>query len=1566
VKCSVYRISGATPASNFINIPRSSANSLGLTGRYFYLLFKPIPNKYFSLHIDIITHEGILIRVSFSNLFKEFKTTSTWLQFPYVIQAPKGTVYEKLETMAKDLSGAAPPVTKWTVLCVDLTNLTQVYANRSFHYIRSFKICANVLVKNVITSDLLYEPGVTHAEARLKGVYAFPRELAYPFEKYDNWSMIYDYVCFPSESFKKPFDSVGQSRILANLSAFTNSEKEPSGPRRITPKQVNAQVAISSSVPAIDILTRPKILLKNKIFDIKDELPMVGLPAKENRKNETIRNGDIHVYPCFQNELVDFKTDTNDLQTNSSKRETVKSFTTVLEPDPILKLQRVIGFGGATYSSIHWTSDSKYILYPCHAVLICYHLDTGTQWCYIGHTDKISCLTINKSSTIVVSGQYGQHSFVRFWDFQNRNCLAVCKNHDGLLYTLEYSHNCDVLCGVGKDKHGKTQIVLWDTKDVRSKNTVRILAKASTDVHINCIQFVPHDSMRLVSCGLDNIRFWRVKDTSIRSCPINLSAYQSASTMDAHMDFTDIRFDTCFTAVSNTNGNTLYACTKTGYIFELDYARMDIKNVRVLQPTDVTDSEQSPIALNTLSISDSFCATGSDDGILRVWSLDFKQVCIEAEHDASITYVCFSPDYMRIVTATATGNLGILNILHKDYKTIIRSHTDTVTDASIDPLHKYIVTVSNDTTIRIWDFDTCKQLYDFAAPNEKPTRLCYHPVGIDNEQIFACGFNSGKMRVFNVLKAKLINELTTPYSKPAFSCAITDLMYSKDGKMLICGDSGGVLCLFNAEREYCLVRALPNSIAVFNTLCSSEDGRYCAVIGSVDTLITVYETAGLNEILRIDVSVCDGKNVQFDSAQRIAFAPYELNQIICSTNTNKLLKFDSRNGKLLSALSNLHRHETSSMLVSTDCKFLITTGDNQIKIWDYHMRLDRNFQIFVGHSEPINKVLFTPDYSTLITVGDALFFWDFLAYKNELSIEMPQGRDSDIQSGNKTECSGDDDKFLENIAEAVVCDRPRTPPIPFENDSEAVDQVNDTYIEDEYPENQDIKKYDSLPNLVDHDQENYAFERCSQQNSEDEAANTSEVDNDYQADKKRIKPLNLPINYPESLPPNSLKHLTARVKRTNLAKRFYTAPSDKCALQFQSAIGYNGTYATANMLWNPENGFFAYSIGCLVIVEDLKNGTQTPLKAHSEDITAMALQFDCVYMASASTFSPASVSDVPPSCQIVIWDAINLTRKKTLTHKSAFQITCLCYSKDDRFLVSVSDYKICSLIVWSTYDYTISASIDRISNAIHDICWDPSICNAFVTCGERRALNFWTLEEKQQNTTLRLHECIVPLVLNEIHNTEKYEFTCLAYGMEKLLFVATNHGFITVWDTGLGTCILNWSADVNEVVSISCFNNQLISGSASGNLKLWPIQSVYDLRHKPSNKLRNTVDGLVVQKELLLNGAVKCFKFDKSLDIGIVATNKGTLWYVNWLDSSKIRLVNTHSSRITSISNINDKLVSTCGEDGTIRIWSLDDREQIAQFEVKSAVSQEFETASFLKGQLRLKTVKYNEALKKN
>jgi len=56
------------------------------------------------------------------------------------------------------------------------------------------------------------------------------------------------------------------------------------------------------------------------------------------------------------------------------------------------------------------------------------------------------------------------------------------------------------------------------------------------------------------------------------------------------------------------------------------------------------------------------------------------------------------------------GNVGILDISTRNYTTVMRSHVGRVLSASVDPQRRHIATVSDDRTIRIWDFDTLQQV----------------------------------------------------------------------------------------------------------------------------------------------------------------------------------------------------------------------------------------------------------------------------------------------------------------------------------------------------------------------------------------------------------------------------------------------------------------------------------------------------------------------------------------------------------------------------------------------------------------------------------------------------------------------------------------------------------------------------------------------------------------------------------------------------------------------------------------------------------------------------------------
>ncbi|NXI39050.1 WDR90 protein, partial [Galbula dea] len=215
LKGTVYRIRGALPTSSYLQLPRTGTQSLGLVGRYLYLLFKPMPHKHFTVHLDVATEEKQVVRISFSTLFKEFKSTPTWLQFPFLCGAARGSAVDNLMAR-RDLMGAAPADVRWTCLVLDLQSILSLYLSRRYSHLKSVKLCSNLLVKNLCTSDLVFDPGVTFSEARqadlaCRGVAPMPREMAFPVPRGKNWHDLYDYIRFPSEGSRLPYDSIRKS-----------------------------------------------------------------------------------------------------------------------------------------------------------------------------------------------------------------------------------------------------------------------------------------------------------------------------------------------------------------------------------------------------------------------------------------------------------------------------------------------------------------------------------------------------------------------------------------------------------------------------------------------------------------------------------------------------------------------------------------------------------------------------------------------------------------------------------------------------------------------------------------------------------------------------------------------------------------------------------------------------------------------------------------------------------------------------------------------------------------------------------------------------------------------------------------------------------------------------------------------------------------------------------------------------------------------------------------------------------------------------------------------------------
>ncbi|KAM6898195.1 WD repeat-containing protein 90 [Lycodopsis pacificus] len=1531
LKCSVFRIRGPVPANSYILVPKNSNQSLGLVGRYFYLLFRPAPGKYFVAHLDVSVEEGQVVRISFSNMFKEFKSTATSLQFPFLCGAAKDSVYESTAKSARHgLVGPAPASVRWTCLMLDLQCTLSVYLNRCHSQLKSVKLSANMAVKNMLTSDLLLDPGVSFSEAKRmglassKGTGPMPRDMSYPVPKGVSWHDLYDYIRFPSEGTKLPFDSIQKDCVSDQRS-----------PPREESSCVNLSQPVKDRVSHIQQITAPKPLLRNRTHVVTD-LPDLGVVSAQQSDDWLSQNGDQHQRESTSSSSQPFTSrppwDTDDggvhvhvhPEDGFTEREEESEEEIVcapvphpvhlsskeprqekLLPDPILRLNRIIGFGGATTKCALWSKSGDAVVYPCHAVIVSMKISSKQQRFFIGHTDKVSALAFNGNTTLLASAQTGNHSVVRVWNYHKGNCLAMFRIHAHSLSSLSFSYGGGTLCGVGRDSHSKTMVVVWNTSNVSKGGEVTILAKAHTDVDVLTMKVAFFDDTRMVSCGRDNIRLWRVRNGTLRSCPVNLGEYHS-------MDFTDVAFEEGNSSNQHLDERTLFASSLSGYIFEIDYSRVVIRNVRRLLPAQqqhanrrekLTFNTGPGIAINSISVSSSFCSTGSEDGFLRLWPLDFSTIFLEAEHEGPVSLVSVSSDSLRVLAASSTGSLGFLDVSSRGYNTLMRSHTDTVLGFSVDGVRRHLTTASSDGTVRIWNMDSLHQLYDFVS-EDSPSSVAFHP----SEQVFSCGFSSGIVRVFDISSAKMLAEHKQHRGE------VVGLAFSPDGEFMYSAGSQGSLALYNAsEEDHNVIRVVCNVLArgterAPDALTVSSDSRCVAFIGPSEYIVTIADSQSLDELLHVDVSILDVQSPHLDCALRVCFSPASTEHLLVATSANKILWVSTKTGRLLREVSKVHKHQCSSLAVSEDSRFLLTAGHNAVKVWDYNMQLDVSSQMFIGHSQPIRQVSFTPDQLGVVSVGDAIFLWDFLAHpveslKDSRSLRLsyvstPQSAQPDV-SGVQ----------LSNGMPRQTAPLPSSPPSRL--DISTPDQVEQgalgsLSICDDTPTVPTVTVTGSGPSSDPRPA--VSFLQVT------ELANTSPMNTSHMntVELKGKKPVR----------PDCYRHFIPRFKTSTLDQAAVAPQPGEEGIKLKAVIGYNGN-GRGNMVWSPDQGLFAYSCGCVVVVEHLHTGSQRHLQGHSEEISCLAVTNDATTVASAAGGSNGSKS------LICIWDVQNGTCRNTISYHGG-AVQTLAFSRDDRFFLSAGDFSDPEVALWSSDTCKLLSSV-AVSGPIHDAAFSPSAASQLACVGSQGAY-FCLIHTHGSDVDLKVQKVKAPVEVGDA------ELTALCYHVDAFLFTATNRGHVCVWDVNTQRCLMTWEADEGEIGVLLCRGNRLLTGSNTRWLRLWDVDALRGV--KPQEKYCNEEDSgamVVLEQEIMLDGTTISAAFDNTMDMGIVGTTAGTLWYINWSDGGSIRLVSGHKTKVNDVAfSADERHFATCSEDGSVRVWSVPGNELVVQFQVLS------------------------------
>ncbi|CAG9320539.1 unnamed protein product [Blepharisma stoltei] len=917
----VFRLFGSSSAANNIQIPKpkSQLKSLGLTGRYIYAQLQVPANKYFSMHFELALSSSKRkseepLRISISNIYKESKLTSSGLQL------------------------SCSPSEKWFVACIDTKAIFSQYIGPWIvgHVLKSINLCSNMLVRGVFTSDILYNYNT------------LPREMMLKISREERWEDVYDWISFPNIEERGEFKKNKREDWKGNGKENKNKAKR----EETTSEEENKQASsINNEINTIQRTSTSSF--RNFQIDEDKRESYNSTAAKSDfslQKSKGVRFGEVTAENEVEAQLL---------------------------PDPIMKLVHIIGYSGGRPGNIKWarpesdfsayplefTKDSsKYLIYPSGCALVLMNPLTQKQQFLFAHSSPIVCLALSPDGAFIASGQDSPNPLVLIWQIATRKPPSyVSLSKLTSLKSIDISADSKYLVVAGTNSLIKDEIQIWD---ISQPNRAELLIKQTSNYHINTIKFSPIDTLKLISCGKENIRSWRANGDRLSSGAVVLNHQSKAS------EFLDLSFEAFSSSakseIIDEHLKRVFVVNNQGLLFQINYISLELEDVLQLHDS----------AISSIAVSEGFCVTGSRDCYIRVWPLDFSKFILEAHHEDAVTAVAISSDGQHVVCGTSNCTIGILGMTTNSYKTLLRSHASNIVALDIHPKFGSILSVSDDRTIRVWNNKSFEELYEFTSIDDAPISISFHPT----LNSFACGFESGTIRIFEVDSTAVKGEFVNHDAK------IVKVSHSRDGKYMLSASEDGSVCFCDVNKGYQVLKTIPaESIGDFIDVAFSPNSEQFAVLGINRSNIYFWDCATIKRRFQINCT---------SSVYQIMYSPSGRQFLTVTYKSSYKIKYyniKDNEATPVKELENIHPNsEISRIAASENSKYLISGGsDKTLRVWNYEMKPNSvSGQSFLGHSNKITNLAWSSDKKWIFSSAegnDGIFVWQFDGNLNEVT-----------------------------------------------------------------------------------------------------------------------------------------------------------------------------------------------------------------------------------------------------------------------------------------------------------------------------------------------------------------------------------------------------------------------------------------------------------------------------------------------------------------------------------------------------------------------------------------------------
>jgi WD40 repeat protein/tetratricopeptide (TPR) repeat protein len=365
----------------------------------------------------------------------------------------------------------------------------------------------------------------------------------------------------------------------------------------------------------------------------------------------------------------------------------------------------------------------------------------------------------------------------------------------------------------------------------------------------------------------------------------------------------------------------------------------------------------SPDGLRIVTVRD------NSEPVVRVWErMSGKLIAPLRGHTGWVRMAAFAPDGRHIVTASADGTARVWDTECGTQISCLSGHGAHVYTGMFSSDGKRVVTASGDGTARIWDAFTGREI---ARLQGHLSEVTWAEFSLDNSRVVTTSMDF-TARIWRVEGKPRLQSLIMHEGETIASL-------SDDGTRVVTASKGDVV---------------DRTVRVWDVATGKKIGQFQTEIGNFTVVKFSPDRARiLTATMESTASIWDATSFKrlfqlrghTDSVIAAAFSPDSTKIATASADTTVLL-WDAADGDVLNIFKG-HYGEIITAAFCPDGKSLATGAHDQtVRLWD--CSLDNFIALLQSDdSGNINNVAFSPDGTSILTVGNNAHIWNAETFK---------------------------------------------------------------------------------------------------------------------------------------------------------------------------------------------------------------------------------------------------------------------------------------------------------------------------------------------------------------------------------------------------------------------------------------------------------------------------------------------------------------------------------------------------------------------------------------------------------